>query len=180
MTTARSFAALAASVWMFSGSFAAAETIIAAEVIDFRDSGMGVLEGPYGGKWPGGDFPVPVPLTHATDDDDTTFVSLPTGSYLTVGFGGETIFDGQGDDLFVHELGANGEVADVYVSGDGGRTFVLLGSAYDNQVTAFDLASIGFTAVVDAVKVVGRDAAGNSPGFDLQYVRGVVRRPLTN
>ena len=66
--------------------------------------------------------------------------------------------------------GGAGEVADVYISADGAN-FVLLGMAFqDNGRTGFDLAIIGFTEPVVAVKIVGRDNKGGSPGFDVYSV----------
>ena len=150
-----------------------ASTIFADTVIDYHDSGVGPLPGPYGGIFPGGTFPVSVPLSYATDSDPTTFVSLPTGSYLTLGFSTGFVFDGPGLDLFVSEVGGNDETANVFVSSDSGLTFTLLGVATTATVSGFDLASIGFTSHVNAVKVVGLDNFGASPGFDLAFVQGL-------
>jgi hypothetical protein len=149
-----------------------AATILADTVIDFFDSGAGPLVGPYGGTFPGV-FPVAVPLTHATDGDPTTFVSLPVGSYITLGFGGGFVFDGPGLDLFVSEVGDADEEASVYISSDFGATFTFLGTATTATVSGFDLASIGYTDIVNAVRIVGLDNFGASPGFDLAYVEGL-------
>jgi hypothetical protein len=116
---------------------------------------------------------VAVPLTHATDGDPTTFVSLPTGSYLTLGFGGGFVFDGPGLDLFVSEVGNNDELAAIYVSSDFGATFTFLGNATTDTVSGFDLATIGYTDIVNAVRIIGLDNFGGSPGFDLAYVEGL-------
>jgi hypothetical protein len=151
---------------------ARAATILADTVIEFFDSGAGPLPGPYGGTFPGA-FPVAVPLTHATDGDPTTFVSLPTGSYLTLGFGGGFVFDGPGLDLFVSEVGNNDELAAVYISSDFGATFTFLGAATTDTVSGFDLATIGYTDTVNAVRIIGLDNFGGSPGFDLAYVEGL-------
>lgn len=40
-------------------------------------------------------------------------------------------------------------------------------------MTAFDLGSIGYMGIVNAVKIVGLDNFGGSPGFDLAYVQGL-------
>lgn len=150
-----------------------ATIIIADTVLDYYDSGVGPLAGPYGGIYPGGTFPVPVPLSYATDGDPTTFVSLPTGSYLTLGFSTGYVFDGPGLDIFISEIGGNNETANVFVSSDYGLSFTLLGVATTATVSGFDLASISYTSNVNAVKVVGLDNLGDSPGFDLAFAQGL-------
>lgn len=149
-----------------------AVTIFADTVIDFFDSGTGPLTGPYGGTFPG-TFPVAVPLTFATDGDASTFVSLPTGSYITLGFSGGFVFDGAGNDIFISEPGAQSEVADVFVSSDFGATFTLLGQADGGTLTELDLADIGYTDIVNAIRIVGLDNGGGSPGFDVAFVQGL-------
>lgn len=153
---------------------ARAATIVADTVIDFFNSGANPAfpTGSYGGTFPGS-FPVAVPLSYATDGNPTTFVSLPEGSYITVGFSGGYVFDGPGLDLFISEVGANDELADVYISSDFGTTFTFLGQATTATVSGFDLNSIGYTGLVNAVKVIGLDNLGASPGFDLAFVRGL-------
>jgi len=160
---------------------ARAAIIFADTVIDYFNSGANPAfpTGSYGGTFPGV-FPVVVPLSHATDGNPTTFVSLPTGSYLTLGFSGGFIFDGIGLDLFVSEIGGNDETADVFVSSDFGTTFTFLGVATTATVSGFDLASIGFTAQVNAVKIVGLDNFGGSPGFDLAFVQGLEGSVVVN
>ncbi len=154
---------------------ATAATIVADTVLDYFDSGAGPMAGPYGGTFPGV-FPVPVPLSYATDGNESTFVSLPTGSFLTLGFGGGYVFDGPGLDLFVSEVGGASETANVYISSNFGSTFTFLGVATTATVSGFDFASIPnlpVDAKINAVKVVGLDAFGGSPGFDLAFVKGL-------
>lgn len=151
---------------------AAGAIIIADTVIEYFDSGAGPMPGPYGGTFPGV-FPVPVPLSHATDGNSTTFVSLPQDSFLTLGFSGGFVFDGPGLDLFVSEVGANDELADIFISSDFGLTFTFLGQATTDTVSGFDLGAIGYTDNVNAVKVVGLDNFGASPGFDVAFVQGL-------
>lgn len=151
---------------------AQAVTIFADTVIDYFDSGTGPLAGPYGGTFPG-TFPVSVPLTYAVDGDETTFVSLPTLSYIDVGFSGGVVFDGVGNDIFIRELGAQSELADVFVSSDFGATFTFLGQADGGTLTELDLGSIGFAGLVNAVRIVGLDNGGGSPGFDVAFVQGL-------
>jgi len=157
---------------LVSAPQSAASTIFADTVINFYDSGAGSMPGPYGGTFPGS-YPVPVPLSYATDGDATTFVSLPTGSYITLGFTTGFVFNGAGLDIFVSELGGATETADIFVSSDFGASFTFLGVATTATVSGFDLASIGYTGYVNAVKIVGLDAYGASPGFDLAYVQGL-------
>jgi hypothetical protein len=165
-------AVIAAAAWLGLASAAHAATLLADTVIAFFDSGAGPLAGPYGGTFPG-TFPVAVPLSHVTDGDPTTFVSLPTGSHVVLGFTGGFVFDGPGLDIFVSEVGGNDELADVFVSSDFGLTFTFLGTATTDTVSGFDLASIGFTEQVNAVKIVGLDNLGASPGFDVAFVQGL-------
>ena len=160
---------------------ARAAIIFADTVIGYLNSGANPAfpTGSYGGTLPGA-FPVVVPLSHATDGNSATFVSLPTGSYLTLGFSSGFVFDGIGLDLFVSEVGGATETADVFVSSDFGMTFTFLGVATTATVSGFDLASIGFTAQVNAVKIVGLDNFGGSPGFDLAFVQGLEGSVVVN
>lgn len=143
-------------------------------VLDYYDSGVGPLAGPYGGTWNGstGSFPIPVSTDVVLGDDPgypgayADFLSLPTGSYVSVGFVDETVTDGPGDDIFIREVGPNGERADVFVSADL-INFIFLGTAVDDVTTSLDLASIAFTSPVQAIKIVGLDSLGDSPGFDV-------------
>lgn len=140
-------------------------------VLDYYNSGAGPFPTPYGGTWPGS-FPVSVSTDVVLEDDGDIFdfLSLPSGSYVTVGFTDETIIDGVGDDVFIQETGANGETAEVYVSSNG-VDFVFLGIAKDDFTTSLDLASIGYTEAVQAIKIVGLDNFGGSPGFDVVNIQ---------
>jgi len=145
-------------------------------VLDFFNSGAGPIDhGPYGGDWNGasGTFPAPISLTAALGPDEgafVDFVSLPTGSFITLGFLDEVVVDGEGDDIFVTEVAANSEAAQVFVASNG-KDFTLLGEAGSGATASFDLADIGFKGVVTAVKIVGLDANGGSPGFDVVNLR---------
>jgi RHS repeat-associated protein len=140
-------------------------------VLGYFDSGAGPIPGPYG-ETKTGIAPEPVNLNVVLGGDTggIDFLSLPTGSFVTVGFTDETIIDAPGNDIFIRETGAAGERADVYISSNL-VDFTLLGRAQDNITTALDLASIGFTEPVRAVKIVGLDNAGSSPGFDVVNVQ---------
>lgn len=140
-------------------------------ILDYFDSGAGPLAGPYGGD-DAGNFPVTVPTNIILGSNTNGFLSLPTGSYVTVGFTNEIIVDGPGNDIFIPETGAAGERAEVYVSSNL-RDFVLLGIGNGGDTSLFDLASIGFTEPVRAIKVVGLDNNGASPGFDVVNVQGL-------
>lgn len=105
---------------------------------------------------------------------DGKFVSLPTGSYLVLGFGNNSMIDAPGQpDLYIEEEGKAGEKAEVYVSADG-KNFVLLGIADGGKETTLDLADIGFKKPVVAVKIVGLDSKGAAPGFDVLSVRALL------
>lgn len=149
-----------------------AASITADLVLEFFDSGVGPLSGPYGGTVSPPKFPVPVPLSYATDGDSNTSVSLPTGSFLTLGFSAGFIFNApRQDDLFIDEPGNSAENADVFVSTDLGATFTYLGEAFDGSTTSVDFADMGVTGNVNAVKIIGLDNGGGSPGFDVAFVR---------
>jgi hypothetical protein len=160
-----------------------AEIGFADVVLDYFDSGAGPIAGPYGGTL--GSFPIPVSTSVVLGSEpgvtgSLDFLSLPTGSYVTVGFLDESIVDGVGNDIFIQEVGANGERANVFVSADG-TNFTFLGLAIDDQTTAFDLSTIAFTSPVSAVKIVGLDNFGGSPGFDVvnvQVLPGSIAPPI--
>jgi PEP-CTERM motif len=153
-------------------------------VVDYFNSGAGPFPGPYGGTFPGS-FPVPVSTSVVLGPDSSIldFLSLPTGSYVTIGFTDEIVFDQAGDDIFVREVGASGERANIFVTSDF-LTYTFLGVAVDNVSTSFDLASIGYTGQVKGVRVIGLDNFGGSPGFDVANIQalafvGQVPEPAT-
>jgi len=165
---------LVAGVMLGSMTVAASAATLTADIeLDFFDSGNGPLDGPYGGDVIGSGFPIGLTDTsNALDGNLNTFVSLPTDSFLTVGFSSGFVFDGIGDDIFITETGAVNEMADVFVSSDG-IDFTFLGVAGAGGTETFDLADIGFTENVNAIKVVGLDLGGGSPGYDLAVVQGL-------
>jgi Ca2+-binding RTX toxin-like protein len=160
-------------------------TIFADTILDFFDSGAGPFPGPYGsidlnsnGFDDFGEPPLgPISLEAVLGDDpgpSLDFVSLPTGTFVTVGFSNATIVDGPGNDIFIRETGAAGDRAEVYVSSiltNDPAAFTFLGVAQDNITTAFDLAAAGFTGTVQAIKIVGLDERGTAPGFDVVNVQ---------
>jgi hypothetical protein len=152
------------------------------EVLGFFDSGAGPIPGPYG-RNPGGKHPEKVaasvilgpvpPGPLAQWNREARWLSLPAGSHVIVGWQGAGVKDQPGPDLIIHSLDPSdsaGEKADVYVSEDG-RQFVHLGRVTQGGPIRLDLARIGFTGTVRAVKIVGLDNGGSSPGFDLVGVQ---------
>ena len=107
-------------------------------------------------------------------DTPDTFVSLPTGSYVTVGFTDNFIVDAPNQaDIFIDEVGASDELADVYISSDFGITFTYFGEVNGGITSELDLADIGYTDFVNAIRIVGKDNLGCVPGFDLVRVFGI-------
>ena len=164
-------------------------------VIEFFDSGNGTLPGggPQGGVFPppatnptavsldvvlGGDPDVP------TLSDPADYLSLPDGSFVTVGFTNFIINDGPGDDIFISEVGAANEFADIFVSSvfsTDPNDFTFIGRANGNTISGFDLSSINFSGDVRAVKVVGLGLGGapGAPGFDLANVEALNFSPAS-
>lgn len=142
-------------------------------VLDYFDSGAGPVPGPYGEVVGVTGQLSPVDLDVVLGDEPelgADYLSLPTGSFVTVGFTDEVIVDGLGDDIFIEEIGSAREEAEVFVSSNN-LDFTLLGIADGGSVTSFDLATIGFIDPVRAIKIVGLDNRGSSPGFDVVNVQ---------
>ncbi len=125
----------------------------------------------YGGE--GYNFPIPVNVHSIEGANINWFVSLPTGSYITMEFTNNKIIDHPNqNDIFVTENGCNNELAEIYISSDG-KKFTRLGIVDDCNLNSLDLATIGYKDPVRFVKVVGLDLKGGSPGFDLINVKGL-------
>ncbi|MEZ6136168.1 MAG: putative Ig domain-containing protein [Pirellulaceae bacterium] len=146
-------------------------------ILEFFDGGNGPIPGPFGlpENYTGPGVPTPVSaeviLGKPLDGGEPAsgWITLPTGSFVTAGFTDETIIDGPGDDIFIRSLNPQysaGESADIFVSSNG-SDFVLLGRAPQGGNVGLDLADIGFTDPVTAVRVVGVDNRGSFPGFEL-------------
>lgn len=100
------------------------------------------------------------------------FVSLPKGSYVTVGFTDNYIIDAPNqNDIFIEEVGGAGEYAAIFVSSDN-IDYTLLAVA-GNGLNKMDLASIQYTKPVRYIKIVGKDDKGASPGFDVGDIYGL-------
>lgn len=131
------------------------------------------MKGPYGGTWDGstGTFPVSVDTRVVLGSDGTVgdFLSLPTDSFVIVGFKDEAIVNKAGDDIFIEECAGNGEKADIYVSSNG-KQFTKIGTAEGGELARFDLSDIGWNGLVTAIKIVGLNNAGGSPGYDVLNV----------
>ncbi len=158
-------------------------------VVEFFDSGEGTLPGggPQGGVYPPpASSPTSVSLSVVLGDDPDVptvanpadYLSLPQGSFVTVGFSDDVVFDGPGNDIFINEVGDADELADIYVSSQYSTDpadFVFIGQANGNTISGFDLAAIGFAVQVRAVKIVGLGLGGapGAPGFDLANVEAL-------
>ena len=156
-------------------------------VVEYFDSGNGSLacqEGQGGSFPPSATLPTCVPFSVALGDDPNypaepaDYLSLPMGSFITLGFVDEVIVDGEGDDLFIQEVGDALETADIYVSSllsTDPNDFVLVGQANGNTVSSFDLGAVEFTDQVRAVKIVSLQNGGApaAPGFDLANVQAL-------
>ena len=109
-------------------------------------------------------------------------MSIPQDSFLTLGFVDEVIYDGPGDDIFILEVGDASELADIYISSSlstNPADYTFLGQANGNTISSFDLADVGFTGQVRAVKVVSLQNGGapGAPGFDLANVEALQFQP---
>jgi len=158
----------------YEQTFPATQTTIgdgyAIKVLEYFDSGKGDRPGPYGIV--GSKNEVDVSVDVVLGNDSNAALSLPTDSFVTVSFEDEVIVNGPGDDIFIRERGPQSEKAEVYVSSDQ-TTFTLLGIADGGITTSLDLDAIDFNEPVRAVKIVGLDNKGGSPGFDVVSVQGL-------
>lgn len=104
------------------------------------------------------------------------YISIPLNSYVVLGFTDNVIIDYPDQpDIFLDERNIcndSGDMAAVYVSSDG-IVFDSLGVVIGGKTSSLDLASIDYKEEVKFVKVVGLDAHGMSPGFDLISVYGL-------
>ncbi|MGK7896976.1 MAG: SdrD B-like domain-containing protein [Xenococcus sp. (in: cyanobacteria)] len=69
-------------------------------ILDYFNSGTGTFDEPYGSD-SDNNFPVPVSTDIILGSDTLGSLSLPTGSFVTVGFTDEIIVDGEGNDIFI-------------------------------------------------------------------------------
>lgn len=150
-------------------------------VIEYFAAGSNGIKEPYGKDktqpTTGGPFPVdpaiilgpPPPAPRVGWVATTEWLSIPMGSYVTVGFTDEVVIDGPGNDIFIRSLDPSdsaGESADIYVSTNL-VDYVLLGRTPQGGNVGLDLAPLNLKDPIKAVRVVGVDIKGSSPGFDL-------------
>ena len=139
---------------------------------------------PEGDCWtgmdPNGFWPVKVIPEELLVGEPTSLnvsgVTIPTDHWVELKFKGE-IVDGQGDDIYLAELDQMGEEAIIFLT-DGASQEYLLGlasvpntSKHGPTTISFDIADISLPFVPRAVRLLGMDFGGGSPGFDLAYVR---------
>ena len=145
-------------------------------VLDFFDSGTGILSGAHGGTSPNFNtlpnniVSVDTDVVLGDDNDGVDFLVLPEGSSITVGFTDETIIDQPGNDLFITEFFPRDEQAEVFVSSDS-TNFEFLGIADGGTTTALDLSDIDFNQPVQAIRIVALNQGTGTPGFELANVR---------
>ena len=103
-------------------------------------------------------------------------VSLPVNSWVELLFRG-VIVDGPGVDLYISEMDPAGEKALVFLTNGAGQEYLLALAEVPNtnlhQPTTleFDLAGKVLPFEPRTVRVVGIDLKGESPGFDLSYIK---------
>jgi len=127
------------------------------------------------GLWPVAVFPEQW-LVGPPPSLDVSGVSLPTDHWVELMFRGK-IVNGPGDDIFLVELDPVGEQALVFITDGKGQEYLLGLAAVPNinghgpTKIGFDIARISLPFVPCAVRIVGIDFRGGSPGFDVAYVR---------
>ena len=129
------------------------------------------------GLWP---VPVvPEQLLIGPPPSGLSGVTIPSDHWLEFKYRGRLI-DGAGDDIFLIECDAVNEQALVFIT-DGSDREYLLGYAfvpdiglYEQTELGFDIAGISFPFVPSAIRIVGLDFRGGSPGFDLANIRARV------
>ena len=112
---------------------------------------------------------------------ESSAISLPIDSWVELLFRGE-IVDGDGNDVLISEIDAVGEKALIFLT-DGVENEYLLGLAEvpntnrdGPTIIGYDIAGLALPFEPCAVRVVGTDLRGGSPGFDLSYVSARISR----
>jgi hypothetical protein len=138
---------------------------------------------PHGNCWKGidanGNFQVPVVLEQwlvGPADSNLSAVTMPSDHWIELKFPGELV-DGDGNDILLIEVGRMGEQAHVFIT-DGAGHEHLIGTATSSDAggqfpteIGFDISDISLPFVPSAIRVLGLDEGGGSPGFDLNSVR---------
>ena len=142
---------------------------------------------PNGNCWRGidaaGAFQVPVVLQQwlvGSPPSELSAVTMPTDHWIELKFPGE-IVDGDGNDIYLVEVGRMGEQADVFLTDGAGQEYKIgtatasdLGGQFPTEI-GFDISGIfPLSFVPSAIRVLGLDDGGGSPGFDLNSVRARV------
>ena len=143
-------------------------------VLDSHYSGVNTDFSTFYGNFPPIDlcnlYPVDLSIVIGSTD---SILALPTGSYITLGFTDNLIFDAEDqDDLFIVESGGGRELAELWVS-ENGIDFTFLTIMDGGTGNSIDLNDFNYSGNVKAVKIVGLDSGGCSPGFDLASIFGL-------
>lgn len=107
---------------------------------------------------------------NALGPPDGRTLALGRGAYVILRFFRPPV-DGDGADLRVYEIGADGAKARIAFSPDGERFVESTVEAF-GPATLYDLADLGLTSA-GFVRIRGLDDAGEEPGFDLDAVEGL-------
>jgi hypothetical protein len=114
------------------------------------------------------------PASAALGVPDGVFVSVDTPEVLILSFDDNRVFDGPGDDLWIHSAGNIGATVEVRARKfDGPCT--LLGTITESG--GFDLANYPGLDYIDFVRFVGLDDSGEFPGYDLDAVEAIHSMP---
>jgi len=106
-------------------------------------------------------------------------VTLPTDHWIDLAFSGRLV-DGAGDDILVVETGKAGEQALLFITDGADQEYLLTKIIIDNSMkqelstVGIDLEGVTLPFVPRALRLVGLDLGGQSPGFDLSHVRARV------
>jgi hypothetical protein len=108
-------------------------------------------------------------------------VTLPTDHWIDLAFSGRLVA-GDGDDILLVETGKAGEQVLLFVTDGVDREYLLTKVVVENsgkqELSYFGVGLDGVTLpfVPRALRLVGLDRGGQSPGFDLSHVRARVSR----
>jgi len=167
--------------------------VLAQEVVFEYPSYLLEAYDPHGNCWKGidvtGGFQIPVVPQQwlvGPPPADLSAVTIPNepntppDHWVELKFPGELV-DGDGNDIFLIEIGRMGEQADVFITDGAGQEY-LIGTATASDAGGQEPTYIGFDIsgilplpfVPSAIRVLGLDDGGGSPGFDLNSVRARV------
>lgn len=114
---------------------------------------------------------------------DQSAVTLPADHWIDLGFSGELVA-AEGDDIVLVETGKAGEQALLFVTDGADREYLLTRVSVAADMTqelsriGVDLDGLSLPFVPRAVRLVGLDWSGQSPGFDLCNVQARVSRDV--